>query len=190
MLRTGFQLPGASEPPSVIQNICFLTIEDALDTRIANKFGIFTESIMLSNLQSIAHENRYQHLNSPETDPSQYISNHPGIESLSKRYRIDVLYSKIQLTYCRVARRIPPSISSLSNYFQAHLRTTLLSSMMVSDLTPNTYSNQQLSSTCRQSLFIYNPTPGMPLHRKYPLCITFESVAASTESVICQTMNF
>jgi hypothetical protein len=41
---------------------------------------------MLNNLQSIAHEDCYKHLNSPEADPAQYISNHSGIERLSKLY--------------------------------------------------------------------------------------------------------
>jgi len=159
------------------------------DTRIAKEFGIFTESIMLNNLQSIAHENRYQHLDSPETDPAKYISNHPGIERLSKRYRVDVSYPKTRLAYSSHTRRIPPSISSLSNEIQAHLTSTLLSSVMVSDLTPHPYSIQRLISTCRHSLLTYDPTPGTPLNREYPLCITFESVAASTESVICQTLN-
>jgi len=35
---------------------------------------------MLNNLQSIAQENRYQHLDSPETDLVQYISIPPGIK--------------------------------------------------------------------------------------------------------------
>jgi len=145
---------------------------------------------MLNNLQSVAHEYRYQHLDSPETDPSQYISNHPGIERLSKRYRVDVSYLKTWLAYSRQTRWIQQSISSLRHEVQAHLRSTLLSSVMVSDLTPHAYSIQRLISTCRHSLFRYDPTPGTPLNRGYPLCITFESVAASTQSVICQTLNF
>ena len=48
------------------------------------EFGIFTESSMLNNLQSISQENGSQLLDSPETDPVQYISNHPGIDRLSK----------------------------------------------------------------------------------------------------------
>jgi len=133
---------------------------------------------------------RYQHFDSPETDPSQYVSNHPGIERLSKRDRVNLSYRKTRLTYSRLTRRIPPSISSLSNEIHALLRLTLLSSVMVSDLTPHAYSIQQLISTCRHSLFTYDPTPGMPLNCKYPLCITFESVAASTQSFICQRLNF
>jgi len=178
------------EPPCVIQIICFLSIAAAPDTRIAKEFGIFTEFIMLNNLPSIAHENRYQHLDSPETEPSQYISNHPGIERLSKRYQVDVSYPKTRLAYSRLTRRIPPTISSLSNEIHARLRSTLLSSVMVSDLTPHAYSIHRLISTCRHSLFTYDSTPGTPLNREYPLCITFESVAASTQSVICQTRNF
>jgi hypothetical protein len=90
ILWTGFQISGVPEPPCLIQIICFLSIAGAPDTRIAEEYGIFTESIMLDNLQSVAHDIRYQHLDSPETEPSQYISNHPGIERLSKRYWVDV----------------------------------------------------------------------------------------------------
>jgi len=43
---------------------------------------------------------------------------------------------------------------------------------------------------CRHSLFTYNLTPGTPLNHVYPLCITFQSVAASTQSVIFQTLNY
>jgi len=145
---------------------------------------------MVNNLPSIAHEYRYQHLDSPETDPSQDISNHPGKEKLSKRYRVDVLYPKTRLAYSWLTQRIQPSISSLRNEVQAHLRSTFLSCVMVSDLTPQAYSIQRLISTCRHSLLTYDPTPGMLLNCEYPLCITFESVAASTQSVICQNLNF
>jgi len=145
---------------------------------------------MLNNLQSIAHEYRYQNLDSPETDPSQYISNHPGIERLSKRYQVDVSYLKTWLVHSRLTGRIQPSISSLRNEVQAHLRSTLLSSVMVSDLIPHAYSIQRLISTCRHSVFTYDPTPATPLNCEYPLCITFQPVAASTQSVICQTLNF
>jgi len=86
----------------VIQIICFLCIAGALDTRNAKEFGIFTESIMLNHLESIAYENCYQHLDSPATDSSQYISNHPGIEKLSKQYPVDVSYPKTWLAYFRL----------------------------------------------------------------------------------------
>jgi len=145
---------------------------------------------MLNNVQSIALEYRHQHLDSPETDPSQYISKHPAIERLSKRYRVDVSYPKTRLTYSRLTGIIQPSISSLRNEVQAHLRSTLLSSMMVSDLTPHASSLQRLISTCRHPWFTYDPTPGTPVNREYPLCISFESVAASTQSVISQIVNF
>jgi len=145
----GLQISGAPVPPCVIQIICFLSIAGAPDTRIVKEFGIFTESIMLNNLQSIAHENHYQHLDSPETGPLQYISNDPEIDILSKRYRIDVLYSNKRLAYSSLTRRLLPSISSLSNEIQANLRSTLLSSVMVSDLTTHAYSIQRPMSTCR-----------------------------------------
>jgi len=149
--RTGLQLSGAPEPPCVIQIICFLSTTGAPDTWIAKAFGIFAESILLKNLQSIAHENRYQLLDSPEPEPSQYISNHPRIERWSKPYRVDLSYPKTRLAYSRLTRRIPLSISLLSNEIQAHLRFTILSSVIVSGLTPHAYSIQRLISTCRHS---------------------------------------
>jgi len=84
----------------------------------------------------------------------QYISHHPGIERLSKRYRVDVSYPKSRLTYSRLTLRIQPSISSLSNEVQAHLGSTLLSSVIISDLTPHAYSIQRLISTM-QALIIH-----------------------------------
>jgi len=107
----GFQLSGAPEPPSEIQIMSSLSLLGALDTRIAKEFRIFTESTMLNNLQSIAQGNSYQHLNSPETDPAQYISNHPGIAQLSKRYGVFVAYPETQLTYCKLTRRMQTCIS-------------------------------------------------------------------------------
>jgi len=77
---------------------------------------------MLNHLQSIAKENRYQLLEFPETDPAQYISNHPGIERRSKQYRVDESYPETQVAYSRLIRRIQPSISLLSNEIQALLR--------------------------------------------------------------------
>jgi len=156
----------------------------------------------------MAQENRHQHLDSPETDPAQYFSNHPWIERLSKWYRVDGSYPKTWLMYSRLTRRIPPNISLLRNEAHAHLRSTLLSSMMVTDLTQHAYSILRLISTSSYSLLTYDPTPGMPLNCVYPLRITlerfillhskyisflpecFESVAASTHSVICQTLTF
>jgi hypothetical protein len=83
-MRMRFPSSGALEPPCVIQIMCFLSVAGSPDTRIAKGFRIFTESSMLNNLQSIAHEDCYKHLNSPEADPAQYISNYSGIERLSK----------------------------------------------------------------------------------------------------------
>jgi hypothetical protein len=65
------------------------------------------------------------------------ISNHPGIERLSKRYRGDVLDPDTRLTYSRLTQQVQPIISSLTNDVQAHLQGTMLSSLMVSDLTPH-----------------------------------------------------
>jgi len=144
---------------------------------------------MLNNVNSIAHEYCYQHLDFPETDPSQCISIHPRIERLSKRYWVDVSYPKTGLMYSRLTGWIQPSISTLRNQVQAHLRSTLLSSVMVSNLTPYAYSIRQLIPTCRYSLFTNDSTPGTPPNCEYPHCNTFESVAGSTQSVICQTQN-
>jgi len=162
---------------------------------------------MLNHLQSIAPENHYQLLDYPETDPAQYISNYTGIERLSQRYRVDVSYPKARLTYSRRTQRIQPSISSLWNDVQAYVRSTLMLYFTVSDLTPHTYSMEKPILTSRHSSLPDDPTPGTPLNRVYPLCITveqfislhsthifffpecFEFVAASTQSVICQTLN-
>jgi hypothetical protein len=81
---------GAPELPSLIPIPSCLSTSGAPETRVMKEFGIFTESSMLNTLQSIAQEIRSQLLDSPETDPVQYISNHPGIDRLSKRYRVDV----------------------------------------------------------------------------------------------------
>jgi len=131
---------GVTELPNLMPISCCLSISGAPDTRVTKEFGIFTESSMLNNLQSIAQENRSQLLDSPETDPVQYISNHPGIDRLSKQYRVDISYPKTWLAYSRLSSRIQPSISSLRNEVQAHHKSTLLSRLMVSDLTPHAYS--------------------------------------------------
>jgi hypothetical protein len=93
---------GAPEPPCVIQIIGNLSISGAPETRIAKEFGIFPQSTLLSNLQSIAKENRYQLLDFPEKDPALYISNYLGIERLSKPYAVDVSYPEIWLAYSRL----------------------------------------------------------------------------------------
>jgi hypothetical protein len=189
-LWLGFQLSGAPESPCLSQIFCWLSISGAPDTRLLKGFEIFTESTMLNRLQFIAQENHYQHLDSPQTDPAQYTSNHPGIERMSRRYRVDISYTKTPLAYCRLIWSILPSLSSRRNEVQLHLRSTLLASIMVSDSTPHTYSIQRLISICRHSVFTYDPTPGTPLNRVYPHCIIFESAAASTQGVNCQRPNF
>ena len=129
---------------------------------------------MLNHCQSIAQENRSQLLDSPETDPVQYIANHPWIDRLSKRYRVDASYPETRLAYSRLTRWIQPSISSLRNEVQAHLISTLLSRLMVSDLTPHAYSIHRPILTRSHSLLTYDPTPGTPLNRVYPLRIALE----------------
>jgi len=116
------------------------------------------------------------------------ISNHPGIERLSKRYRVDVSYPETRLTYSRLTRSIQPSISSLRNEVQAHLKDTMLSGLMVSDLTPHAYSIQRPNLTRRHSLLSYASTPRRAserfilLHSKHIFFLLefFESVPAST----------
>jgi len=82
--------------------------------------------------------------------------------------------------YFRLNQSIQPSISSLKIEVQAHLNSTLRSRLMVSDLTPHEYSIHRPSLKSRYSLLPYDstqgydPTPGMPLNRVYPLRITFE----------------
>jgi len=95
---------GAPEPRRLIPILSYLSISGTPDTRVMREFGIFTESSMLNNLQSIAQENRSQLLDSPETDPVQYIANHPGIDRLSNRYRVDALYPESRLAYSRLTR--------------------------------------------------------------------------------------
>jgi hypothetical protein len=69
------------------------------------------------------------------------------------------LYPETRFAYSRLTRRVEPSISSLRNEVQAHLKGTMLSSLMVSDLTPHAYSIQQPILTSRLSLLSYAPTP-------------------------------
>jgi len=87
------------------------------------------------------------------------ISNHPGIERQSKRYRVDVSYPETWLAYSRLTRIVQPSISSLRNEVQAHLKSTILSSLMVSDLTQHAYSIHRPILTSRRLLLSYAPTP-------------------------------
>ena len=81
---------GAPELPSLIPIICCLSMSGAQDTRVMKEFEIFNESTMLNHWQWIAQENCCQLFDSPETDPAQCISKHPGIDRLSKQYRVDV----------------------------------------------------------------------------------------------------
>jgi hypothetical protein len=85
-----------------------------------------------------------------------------------------ISYPETQLTYSRLPRSEQPSISSLRNEIQAHLRSTLLSRLMVWDLTPHAYSIQRPILTSRDQLLSYDPTPGTPLNCAYPLRITLE----------------
>jgi len=206
-VRKELQFSGALEPPSVTQIIWLLAIRAILDARIGEEFVIFTKSAMLNNLHSIAQDSHYQHLDSHETEPALYISNYQGIERMSKQYRVDVQYPKTHLAYSRCIRTPQCNILPLRKEIQTHLGSTLLSRLMVSDLTPFIYSIQSLISTRCHWVLTYNLTWGMDLHCVYPLRITleqfillhsklifflpesFESVAASTQSVICQTLN-
>jgi len=174
---------GALQPPSLIH-----IIRGTPDTTVVKEFGIFNESTIVTDFQSFAQGNRCQLLDSPETDPAPNISNHPGIERLSKRYRVDISYPEIRLAYSRLTSRIQPGICLLRNEVQAHLNGTMLSSLMVSDLTPHAYSIQWPILTSHHLLPSYAPTPRhaterfILLHLKQifflPEC--FESVPAST----------
>jgi len=200
-LETRSVLSGVPELPSLIPIICCLSSSGEPDTRVTKEFGISTESTMLSNFQSNAQQNHGQLLDSSETDPLQYISNHPGIDRLFKRYRADVLYSETWLAYAGLAQTLQPSIFSLRNEVQTHLESTLWSSLMVSDLTPHAYSIHWPILTSHNSLLTYDPTPGSTLDCVHPLHISlerfillylknslffpdcFESVAVSTNRV-------
>ena len=106
---------GAPELPRLNPIHYYLAISGAPDTRVTRDFGMFTESSMLNNVQSIAHENCSQLLDSTETDPVQYIANYPGIDRLSKRYRVDASHPEKWLMYSRLTHRIGRSISLLRN---------------------------------------------------------------------------
>jgi len=164
----------APKLPSLIRIPCCLSISGVPDTRFTKEFEIFTESSMLNNLQSIAQQNRSQLLDRPETDPVQYISNQAGRDRQSKGYRVHVSYPETRLAYSKLTRSIQLSISSLRNEVQAHLKFTLLSRLMVSDLTPHAYSIHRPILTSSHSLFTYDPTPGTPLNRVSPLRIALE----------------
>ena len=69
------------------------------------------------------------------------------------------MYPETRLAYSRVTRRVKLSISSLRNEVQAHLKGTMLSGLIVSDLTPHAYSIQRPILTSRHSLLSYTPTP-------------------------------
>ena len=141
---------------------------------------------MLNNLQSIARNIRCQLFDPPETDPLHYISNHPWIQRQYKQYRVAVSHPETWLAYFRVTRSIQLSISSLRSEVQAQLKSTLLSRLMVSDLTPHAYSIHWPILTSRYSLLtydptpgydptpVYDPTPGMPLNSECHLRITLE----------------
>ena len=187
--RMGFEFAGTPEPPCIIQIIGYLSISGAQDTRIAKEFGIFSESTLLNDLYSIAKENPYQLLHFPETDPAQYISNHLGIERLSMPYQDGVSYPETRLAYSTLTRRLQPSISSLRNEIQAHLRSTRLSRLMVPDLTPRACSIQCPILTSRDSLLTYDPTPGTPLNCAYLLCITLEWFIVLHSKHISSSLN-
>ena len=134
--------------------ICCLSISGAPDTKVTKACGIFSESTMLNNWESIGESLSTSRLSWDWSSRVQYISNHARIERLSKRYRFDVSYPKTQLTYSSLTRRIQATISSLMNEVQAHPRSTLLSSVIISDMTPHAYSIQWLILTM-QALIIH-----------------------------------
>ena len=146
-LRKGFVFSGAYEPPSLIPIISCSSISGAPDTRVTNQ----QDWIILSRCtrESLSTSQLFCDWSSIVS-----LSNDPGIETLSKRYPLNVSYPKTWLAYSRLTRRIQPCISSLRNEVQSHLRSTLLSSVTVSDLTPHTYSIQWLISTT-QALIIH-----------------------------------
>jgi hypothetical protein len=171
---TGFEFSGMTEPWCLIHIISYWTISGTPDTTIAQEFGIFSDSKMLNNLQRNAKENRNQLLDLSGTDWARYISNHRGIENLSKWYPVDISYPETWLAYFRHTWRLQLSISSLQNEIQAHLRSTLPSRLMVSDLSPHAYSFQHPILRSRHLSLTDNPTPDISLNRAYPLRITLQ----------------
>jgi hypothetical protein len=97
----------------LIPFLCCLPISDVPDSRVTKEFGIFTESLIMNNLQSIAQENCSQLVNSLETVSVQYIANLPGRDKLFTRYRVDVSPPEILRAYSSLTPRNQPSISSL-----------------------------------------------------------------------------
>jgi hypothetical protein len=164
----------APELPRLIPILCCLSTSGAPDTRVTKELGIFTESSMVNNVQPIAQENHSQLFDLPETVPEQYISNHPAIDRRTKRYRVDVSYPETRLAYFRITQRIQPSISWVRNEVPAHLKSNLLSSSKVSDLTLHTYSIHRPILTRSKTLLTNDPTPGMPLNCVFPLHIALE----------------
>jgi len=142
-----------------MQNIRSVSIPGAPETTVTKEFRISTESTMLNDFHSIAQENCSQLFDSPETGPAQNISNLPVIERQSKQYRVDVLYLETLLGYSRISQRIQPSISSLRNTVEVHLKGTVLSGSKVSSLTVHAYYIQRPIFTSRHSLLTYAPTP-------------------------------
>jgi hypothetical protein len=129
----------------------------------------------------------------PNTDPGPNISNHPGIGRLTKRYQADVSYPETWIAYSTLSRWIQLSISSLRNEVQAHLKGTMLSSAMISDLTLRTNSLQRPILTCCHLLSSYAPTPRhtselFTLHhwkQIFFLLECFESLPASKRQESC-----
>ena len=144
---------------------------------------------MLNNIQSIAQEIRCQLLDPPEADPVQYISNYPWILRQSKRNRVDVSFPETLLAYFRLTRSILPSISLLRHEVPAHLKSTLLSRLIVSDLTPHAYCIHRPILTSCYSLLTYDPTPGTSLNCEYPLHITLEIVILLHSKQIFSFLN-
>jgi len=153
-VRRRFVFSAVPELQRVIPIITCESISGPPDTRVTKGLRIFSESTMLNNSQWIAQENRCQLLDCPVSEPVLYLPNQPGVERHSKPWTVHVSYSKTQLTYSRLTWGIQLSVSSLRNEVQAHLRSTLLSSVMVSNLTPHADSTQRLISTT-QALIIH-----------------------------------
>jgi len=143
---------GAPEPPRPFVIIPLVSIWGAPDTTVTKDFTIFNESTILEDVHSIAQQNCCQSLDSAGTDLAQNISNHPEIESLSKQYRVDVSYSETRLVYSNLMGRHQPGISSLRHAVQAFLKGTILSRLMVTDLTLDAYSIQRPIFTHHHSL--------------------------------------
>jgi len=104
----------------------------------------------------------------------KYISDLPWMERMSKGHRMNVSYAETRFAYFRLTSRTQLSISSLWNGVEVHIKPTLLSRLMVSDLPTHTYSIPQPILTSCYSILINDPTPEHHLTPRIPFNGVFQ----------------